>query len=92
MFPQHDNKIKQVIFISTSGEPLVNRIHLLDLTLAGPTRNNLVPDPLAVVHLDNWLVIRSFPMSNLSNFETKINLAPKCCLKNARTFFIFETS
>ena len=41
--------------ISTSGEPSVNRIDLQALTLEGPTRNNLVLDPLAELHLDNQL-------------------------------------
>ena len=50
-----DNKIQQVFFISTSREPSVNRKDLRALTLVGPTRDNLVIDPLAVLHLDNQL-------------------------------------
>ena len=30
------------------------------LTLVGPTRDSLVPDPLAVLHLDNQLYIIGF--------------------------------
>ena len=37
--------IKQVFFILASGEPSVNRIGLLTLTLAGPTRLKPVPNP-----------------------------------------------
>ena len=45
-----DHYIKQVLFILTSGEPSVNRIDLPAFTLAGPTRNKPVFDPLAVIH------------------------------------------
>ena len=44
---------KKVFFISISGAPSVNRINLPALTLAEPNRTNLVPEPLAVLHLDN---------------------------------------
>ena len=42
-----------VLLVSTSGEPSVNRKYLQALALAGPTMKNPVPDPLAVLHLDN---------------------------------------
>ena len=35
----------------------VNRKDLRALTLVGPTRNNRILDPLAVLHLDNRLYI-----------------------------------
>ena len=35
----------------------MNRKDLWALTLEGPTKENLVPDPLAVEHLDNRLYI-----------------------------------
>ena len=35
----------------------VNRIDLLAVTLAGPTRHKPVLDSLAVQHLENWLYI-----------------------------------
>ena len=34
--------------------------YLQALTLVGPTRDNLVLDPLAVLHLENWLFINIF--------------------------------
>ena len=43
--------------ISTSGEPLVNRLDLPALTLVGPTRHKLVLDPLAIHLLENRLYI-----------------------------------
>ena len=46
---------KQVFFILASGIPLMNRIDLLALTLVGPAETSPVPDPLAVLHLDNQL-------------------------------------
>ena len=42
-------------FLSTSGEPSVNRIDLPALTLAGPTWHKPVLGPLAVRHLENRL-------------------------------------
>ena len=44
-----------MFFILTLGGPLVNRIDLLALTLAGPTQHKPVLDPLAVQHLENRL-------------------------------------
>ena len=41
----------------TLRELSVNRKVLQALTLVGPTRENPVPDPLAVLHLDNQLYI-----------------------------------
>ena len=38
---------------STLKEPSVNRKYLQALTLVGPTRGNMVLNPLAVIHLDN---------------------------------------
>ena len=42
---------------STLREPSVKRKDLHALTLVRPTRNNPVLDPLAVLHLNNWLFI-----------------------------------
>ena len=43
-------------FFSTLRKPSVNRKDLRELTLVGPTRNNLALDPLAVhLHHENWL-------------------------------------
>ena len=36
-----------------------NRKDLQALTLVGPTRENPVLDPLAVLHLDNWLCMKN---------------------------------
>ena len=44
---------KKVFFISTFSEPSVNRKDLPALTFVGPTMDNLVPDPLAVLLLNN---------------------------------------
>ena len=44
-----------MLFISQFKEPLVNRKDLQALTLVGPTRDNLVFDPVAVLHLDKKL-------------------------------------
>ena len=52
-----DNKIKQAYFIINLKGPSVNRKDLRALTLVGPTRNNQVLEPLAVLHLDNQLYI-----------------------------------
>ena len=41
----------------TLREPLVNRKDLQALTLVGPPKDNLEPDPLTVLHLDNRLYI-----------------------------------
>ena len=46
-----------MFFILTSGEPSVNKIDLQALNLAGPTATRLVPDPLAVLGLENQLYI-----------------------------------
>ena len=45
------------ILFSTLRELSVNWKDLQALTLVGPTRDNLVLDPLAVLHLKNWLYI-----------------------------------
>ena len=50
-----DNKIKQVLFISTLRETSVNRKDFRALTLVGPPRDNLESNPLAVLLLDNRL-------------------------------------
>ena len=57
-----DNKIKLVFSIfsykgTSIREPLVNRKDLQALTLVGPPKDNLEPDPLTVLHLDNRLYI-----------------------------------
>ena len=46
----------------TLKEPIVNRKDLRALTLVGPTRSNLVLDPLAKLHLDNPLFMND-PLS-----------------------------
>ena len=80
--PEHlfDN-INQVFFISTSGDPPVNKIDLQSLTLAGPTRNQPVQSPLAV---QPTICVTSF--SRISYFSnSKINLKSKSfntCLKH----------
>ena len=42
---------------STLTEPSVSRKDLQALTLVGPPRDNLEPDPLAVLNLDNQVCI-----------------------------------
>ena len=46
-----------MVFILTSGEPSVNRIVLLALTLVGPIWPKPAQDPLAVLQLENRLYI-----------------------------------
>ena len=46
-------------FISTLMEPPVNRNDLRALTLVGPPRDNPESDPLAVLHLDNRLCMKT---------------------------------
>ena len=43
------------ILYSTLREPSVNRKDLQALRLEGPLRDNPELDPLAELHLDNWL-------------------------------------
>ena len=67
------NLTKQVFFIMTSGEPAVNRIDSQALTLAGPKRNHLLPDPLAELHLDNRLFMCKYLCSYLPHdFTLKV--------------------
>ena len=54
-----DKKINQMFFISTLREPSVNRKDSWALTLVGPRKDNPEPDPLAVLHLDNWINVKS---------------------------------
>ena len=54
---------------STLREPAVNRKYLRALTLVGPTRNNLVLDLLAVLHLDNQLFICVLNAIELENHK-----------------------
>ena len=61
-----DHYIKQMFwFLSTSGEPSVNRIDLRALTFVGPLWHKPVMEPLAV-HLlknrDQWLCVTSLVM------------------------------
>ena len=44
-----------MFFISNFSEPTMHRKDLRAFTLVGPTWNNLVLDPLAELHPDNWL-------------------------------------
>ena len=46
-------KLTNDLFILTSGIPSVNTTDLQALTLAGPTVTRPVPDPLAVLSLEN---------------------------------------
>ena len=50
-------KSNKCSLIPTSGESSGNRKDLEALTLSGPTRDNPVLDPLAVLHLDNRLYL-----------------------------------
>ena len=56
----------------TSGEPSVNRRDLRVLTFAGPTRDNPVPDPLAVLHLDNQQFMYTFVYIQNKFFESSL--------------------
>ena len=47
------SKSTKCSLIQTAGELLVNKTDLGALTLLGPTREDPVLDPLAVLHLDN---------------------------------------
>ena len=57
---------KYSLFSTLSG-PSVNIKYLQALTLAGLTQNNPVVDPLAVLHLDNWLYIFFFHVLDSNN-------------------------
>ena len=48
-------KLTKCSLFQTPWELSVNRKDLRALILVGPTRDNPVPDPLAVLHLDNRL-------------------------------------
>ena len=67
-------------FISTFKEPTANRKDLQALTLVGPPRDNLESDPLAVLHLDNWLFIYILRvMLNFKIWKIYINLICRWC-------------
>ena len=59
-------------FFSTLREPSVNRTDFIALTLVGPTRNNLVLKPLAVLHLDNqlFMMLLNVLLLQTDNFKT----------------------
>ena len=59
-------------FISTSGEPSVNRIDLLALTLVGPTQHKSVLDPLAVQHLENQYPSTKIPKSKKAILHSRL--------------------
>ena len=54
-----EKKLNMCSLFQTLWELSVKRKDLQALTLVGPTQNNPVLDPLAVLHLDNWLYIKS---------------------------------
>ena len=57
MWLKCDNKINKVVFFQLYVEPSVKRKDFQAITLVGPLKDNWEPDPLAWLHLDNWLYI-----------------------------------
>ena len=56
-------KINQVFFIFNTRELSLNRKDLQASTLVGLTQENPALDPLAVLHLDNWLYMYTLSLS-----------------------------
>ena len=75
---------------STLRGPSVNRKDLQALTLMGPTRNNLVLDPLAVPHLDNRLYMCIVVLTVVSGILFVHFPTVKCVVK-VKAFYVMTS-
>ena len=65
----------RVVYFQTTGKLLVKKTDLQALTLVGLSRQDPEPDPLAVLHLNNWLYI----MCYVEKWRENVLICGKIC-------------
>ena len=63
----------RVVYFQTTGKLLVKKTDLQALTLVGLSRQDPEPDPLAVLHLNNWLYLLKSDMKMFWFAEKFVN-------------------